>query len=213
MLELDDTEAGDALKSTEVKHWMIQQLEVQMMAQRWAMHWLLQLDNPPEGTEVGAALDDTATGSEWEGTKAREMVELDNTEAGDAPVGTAVGGALKGTELGATLNDTATGSADVGTWVGNALIGTAAEGALDDPVVEDDTEAGGTLDGIELLVRSTLDVVVRDGALANKCLLLRWYVLHQDVIWVAERTSKPASFIAFITCFGFALIQLTACLL
>ena len=123
------------------------------------------------------------------------------------------------------MNDTATGSADVGTWVGNALVGTAAEGALDDTVVDntlkgtqvgvalDDTEAGGALDGIEILVGSTLDVVVGDGALANKCLLLRWYVLHQDFIWVAERTSKPASFIAFITCFGSALIRLTACLL
>ena len=117
------------------------------------------------------------------------------------------------------MTETATGSADDGTRVGIALVGTAAEDALDDTVVDntlegtevgvalDDTEAG-TLHGIEVLVGVTLDVVV-----AHEFLFLRWYVLHQDFIWVAERTSKPASFIAFITSFGSALIRLTACLL
>ena len=72
------------------------------------------------------------------------------------------------------------------------------------------TEAGGALDGVELHLRVTLDVVVADGALSNKFLFFWWYVLHQDLIRFAERTSKPAS---FMTSFGSTLMRFTACLL
>ena len=51
------------------------------------------------------------------------------------------------------------------------------------------------------------------GMLAGTDLFLRWYVLHQDLIWFAVRTSRPACSIAFMTSLGSALILFTACLL
>ena len=75
------------------------------------------------------------------------------------------------------------GGALFGTGAGDTLDGMVADNALKSTEVHVDAaladiEAGGALEGIQLLVGVMLDVVVADGALADKFLFLGWYVLH-----------------------------------
>ena len=65
-------------------------------------------------------------------------------------------------------------------------------------IEQDGTVAGVTADGIFA---------------ASCCLFLRWYVDHQFFIWIPERTSNPASAIAFMTSCGSAQMRFTARLL
>ena len=65
-------------------------------------------------------------------------------------------------------------------------------------IEQDGTVAGVTADGIFA---------------ASCCLFLRWYVDHQFFIWIPERTSNPASAIAFMTSCGSARMRFTALLL
>ena len=63
-----------------------------------------------------------------------------------------------------------------------------------------DIVAGGRVEpGGTVLGNAEAGEMEKAGILAGRDLFLQWYVLHQDLIWFAVRTSRPASSIVLMT--------------